>query len=129
MPISFAQTVELVGLEVAEKARDTALELYNRGRDYARERGIVIADTKFEFGLLNGELVLIDECLTADSSRFWPAEEVAPGGNPTSFDKQVMRDYLSTTEWNKQPPPPPLPQDVIDKTADTYQEILRRLTH
>ncbi|MEE2887629.1 MAG: phosphoribosylaminoimidazolesuccinocarboxamide synthase [Planctomycetota bacterium] len=128
LPISFEQTVELVGAEVAEQARDAALALYNRGRDFARERGIVIADTKFEFGLLNGELILIDECLTADSSRFWPAEEVVPGGNPTSFDKQVMRDYLSSTDWNKQPPPPPLPQAVIDQTADTYQEILRRLT-
>lgn len=128
MPISFEQTVDLVGSEIATKARDTALELYNRGAEYARERGIVIADTKFEFGMLNGELILIDECLTADSSRFWPVEEVVPGGNPTSFDKQVMRDYLSSTDWNKQPPPPPLPQTVIDKTAATYQEILRRLT-
>jgi phosphoribosylaminoimidazole-succinocarboxamide synthase len=129
MPISFEETVDLVGVEIAEQARDKALELYNTGRDFARERGIVIADTKFEFGMLDGELILIDECLTADSSRFWPAEEVEPGGNPTSFDKQVMRDYLSSTDWNKQPPPPPLPQHIVDKTAATYQEIVRRLTH
>ena len=88
----------------------------------------MIADTKFEFGLLNGELVLIDECLTADSSRFWPAEEVKPGAKPTSFDKQVLRDWLEGLDWNKQPPPPPLPDEVVANTAATYQEIYRRLT-
>ncbi len=128
MPISFEQTVELVGREVAEKARDAALALYSTGRDYATERGIVIADTKFEFGLLDGELILIDECLTADSSRFWPTEEVVPGGKPTSFDKQYLRDYLETTDWNKQPPPPTLPEEVVAKTAETYADIARRLT-
>jgi phosphoribosylaminoimidazole-succinocarboxamide synthase len=127
-PISFEQTVALVGQDIAEQARDAALNLYRTGREYARERGIVIADTKFEFGTLDGELILIDECLTPDSSRFWPADEVQPGGNPTSFDKQVLRNWLAETEWNKQPPPPALPAEVVQGTAATYQEIQRRLT-
>jgi phosphoribosylaminoimidazole-succinocarboxamide synthase len=128
LPISFEQVVDLVGRDVATKARAAALALYSQGRDHARERGIVIADTKFEFGLLDGELVLIDECLTPDSSRFWPAAEVVPGGRPTSCDKQFLRDYLSGTGWNKQPPPPPLPPEVITATARTYQDIYQRLT-
>ena len=127
-PISFARVVEMVGESLATKARDAALALYERGRAYARQRGIVIADTKFEFGLHNGELMLIDECLTPDSSRFWPASEVRPGGNPTSFDKQYLRDWLQTTGWNKTPPPPPLPPEVVAKTAATYADIQRRLT-
>ena len=126
-PISFARTVEMVGKGVAEAARDAALRLYQRGREYARRRGIVIADTKFEFGLLDGKLMLIDECLTPDSSRFWPASEVRPGGNPTSFDKQYLRDWLVGTGWNKTPPPPTLPPDVIAKTAATYSDIQQRL--
>ena len=89
---------------------------------------MVIADTKFEFGLLDGEVILIDECLTPDSSRFWPAEEVVPGGKPTSFDKQVLRDYLVNTGWNKEPPPPNLPAEVVKQTAHTYAEIQERLT-
>ncbi|MBK8100514.1 MAG: phosphoribosylaminoimidazolesuccinocarboxamide synthase [Planctomycetes bacterium] len=127
-PISFARVVEMVGREVAEQARDYALELYRRGREYARSRGIVIADTKFEFGVLDGKVVLIDECLTPDSSRFWPAHEVRPGSNPTSFDKQYLRDWLTGTGWNKNPPPPTLPPEVIQKTAATYAEIQQRLT-
>jgi len=126
-PIPFERTVELVGRKVAEQARDAALALYGAGREYARERGIVIADTKFEFGLLDGELVLIDECLTPDSSRFWPADEVRPGGKPTSFDKQFLRDWLVGTDWDKNPPPPPLPADIIASTAATYTEIQQRL--
>ena len=126
-PISFARTVEMVGKDVAEAARDAALRLYQRGREYARRRGIVIADTKFEFGLIDGKLMLIDECLTPDSSRFWPASEVRPGGNPTSFDKQYLRDWLVGTGWNKTPPPPTLPPDVIAKTAATYSDIQKRL--
>lgn len=127
-PISFARVVELVGPDIAEQARDAALKLYQTGRAYARERGIVIADTKFEFGLRDGKLLLIDECLTPDSSRFWPAGEVVPGGNPTSYDKQYLRDWLTGTGWNKQPPPPTLPSEVIEKTAATYVDIQRRLT-
>jgi phosphoribosylaminoimidazole-succinocarboxamide synthase len=126
-PIPFAKVVQLVGQDTAERARDAALQLYQKGREYARERGIVIADTKFEFGLLDGRLLLIDECLTPDSSRFWPAAEVKPGGNPTSFDKQYLRDWLTATGWNKTPPPPTLPADVIRKTAATYRDIQRRL--
>jgi phosphoribosylaminoimidazole-succinocarboxamide synthase len=127
-PISFARVVELVGENVAVQARDAALALYRKGREYARQRGIVIADTKFEFGLRDGKLLLIDECLTPDSSRFWPASEVRPGGNPTSFDKQYLRDWLSATGWNKTPPPPTLTPEVIAKTAATYADIQKRLT-
>ena len=126
-PISFAQVVELVGKDVAMQARAAAIELYVRGHRYAQERGIVIADTKFEFGLRDGQLLLIDECLTPDSSRFWPAPEVAPGRQPTSFDKQVLRDWLTKSGWNKQPPPPALPADVVAKTAQTYADIKTRL--
>ena len=127
-PISFEQAAELVGRDIAEQARDAALTLYQRGREYAAERGIVIADTKFEFGMFDGKLMLIDECLTPDSSRFWPESEVVPGGKPTSFDKQVLRDYLASTGWDKNPPPPALPQEVVDKTAQTYNDVQERLT-
>lgn len=126
-PIDFARVVELVGPRVAEAARAAALALYREGAAYARSRGIVIADTKFEFGLADGQLVLIDEILTPDSSRFWPAEEVRPGSQPTSFDKQYLRNWLLATGWNKTPPPPPLPAEVIAKTAATYREIAARL--
>jgi phosphoribosylaminoimidazole-succinocarboxamide synthase len=127
-PISFAQVVELVGASVAHEARAAALALYQRGRAHARTRGIVIADTKFEFGLLDGKLLLIDECMTPDSSRFWPADEVRPGGQPTSFDKQYLRNWLLSTGWNKTPPPPALPAEVIDTTAATYARIQQLLT-
>jgi phosphoribosylaminoimidazole-succinocarboxamide synthase len=127
-PISFSRVVEMVGKDVAEAARTAAIALYRTGREYARKKGIVIADTKFEFGVLDGKLLLIDECLTPDSSRFWPAAEVKPGGNPTSYDKQYLRDWLTSTGWNKQPPPPTLPPEVIAKTAATYADIQRRLT-
>jgi phosphoribosylaminoimidazole-succinocarboxamide synthase len=127
-PISFARVVEMVGAPTAEAARDKALALYKKGREYAKGRGIVIADTKFEFGLRDGKLMLIDECLTPDSSRFWPATEVRPGGNPTSFDKQYLRDWLNSKAWNKTPPPPTLPPEVIAKTAATYADIQKRLT-
>jgi phosphoribosylaminoimidazole-succinocarboxamide synthase len=128
LPIDFEAVVGLVSEPVARKARDKALELYASGRDFAQSRGLVIADTKFEFGLLDGALLLIDECLTPDSSRFWPAEEVTPGGHPTSFDKQVLRDYLAASGWNKEPPPPKLPDEVVQNTARTYREIRERLT-
>ncbi|HZN40373.1 MAG TPA: phosphoribosylaminoimidazolesuccinocarboxamide synthase [Planctomycetota bacterium] len=127
-PISFGRVVEMVGAPTAEAARDKALALYKKGREYAKGRGIVIADTKFEFGLRDGKLMLIDECLTPDSSRFWPATEVRPGGNPTSFDKQYLRDWLNSQKWNKTPPPPTLPPEVIAKTAATYADIQKRLT-
>ncbi|MBM4061664.1 MAG: phosphoribosylaminoimidazolesuccinocarboxamide synthase, partial [Planctomycetes bacterium] len=126
-PIPFSRVVELVGKPVAEAARSAALALYRKGREHAKTRGIVIADTKFEFGLLGDKLLLIDECLTPDSSRFWPIAEAVPGGNPTSYDKQYLRDWLSSTGWNKTPPPPALPPAVIEKTAATYADIQRRL--
>jgi phosphoribosylaminoimidazole-succinocarboxamide synthase len=128
VPISFAEVVRMIGEPVATAARDAALALYQRGAEYAERRGIVIADTKFEFGLLDGQLVLIDECLTPDSSRFWPAEEVAPGATPTSFDKQYLRNWLLSTGWDQTPPPPALPAEVVANTARTYAEIQRRLT-
>lgn len=126
-PISFERAEALVGRDVARRARDAALELYARGRDHAASRGIVIADTKFEFGLDGDELILIDECLTPDSSRFWRAEEVHAGGKPTSFDKQVLRDWLSSLDWDRQPPAPALPDEIVAKTASTYAEIRRML--
>ncbi|MBX3464178.1 MAG: phosphoribosylaminoimidazolesuccinocarboxamide synthase [Planctomycetes bacterium] len=127
-PISFAEVVARIGAPVAEAARRAALALYRRGAAHARSRGIVIADTKFEFGLLGGRLLLIDECLTPDSSRFWPADEVRPGARPTSFDKQYLRDWLLGTGWDKSPPPPALPAEVVERTAATYRDIERRLT-
>lgn len=127
VPIAFDEVVRRVGKEVAERARDLALRLYQKGRAYAKERGIVIADTKFEFGLRDGRLLLIDECLTPDSSRFWPADEVRPGAQPTSFDKQYLRNWLLSTGWNLQPPPPRLPPEVVQQTAATYADIARRL--
>jgi phosphoribosylaminoimidazole-succinocarboxamide synthase len=127
-PIDFERVVELVGRELAERARDVAISLYTKGNEHANERGIVIADTKFEFGLHEGELMLIDECLTPDSSRFWPKHEVTPGGKPKQYDKQHLRNWLLQQDWDKAPPPPPLPADVVASTARTYQEIQERLT-
>ena len=126
--IDFATAVDLVGKELAEKARDISLELYSRGAAWAAERGIIIADTKFELGLVDGELVLADEVLTPDSSRFWPADVWAPGASPPSFDKQPVRDYLDGLDWDKQPPPPPLPDDVVERTRERYLDAFRRLT-
>lgn len=127
--ISFEQVVELVGQERAEELRRSSIDIYQTGADYARDRGIIIADTKFEFGLLDdGQLILIDEVLTSDSSRFWPADQYAPGGSPPSFDKQFVRDWLESTTWDKQSPPPALPEDVIAKTRAKYVEAYERLT-
>jgi len=126
--ISFDQAVDLVGIELATKVRDVSLELYQRGADWARERGIIIADTKFELGLVDGELVLCDEVLTPDSSRFWPVDAYRPGGSPPSFDKQPVRDYLETLDWDKKPPPPPLPADVVSATSSRYIEAYERIT-
>jgi phosphoribosylaminoimidazole-succinocarboxamide synthase len=126
--ISFEQAVDLVGAELAGKARDVSLELYRRGAARALERGIIIADTKFELGLVNGELVVADEVLTPDSSRFWPADAATPGTTPPSFDKQPVRDYLDGLDWNKQPPPPPLPAEVILASRDRYVEAYERVS-
>jgi phosphoribosylaminoimidazole-succinocarboxamide synthase len=126
--ISFEQAVELVGPELAEEARRVSLELYSRGAELARQRGIIIADTKFELGLIDGALVLCDEVLTPDSSRFWPLDEWAPGATPPSFDKQPVRDHLETLDWDKTPPPPPLPAEVVTATSSRYIEAYERIT-
>jgi phosphoribosylaminoimidazole-succinocarboxamide synthase len=128
--ISFAEMEKRIGNELAAKMRDISIKLYQTAADYAATRGIIIADTKFEFGLDdNGTLHLMDEVLTADSSRFWPADSYAPGMSPPSFDKQFVRDYLETlTDWNKTAPAPALPADVIEKTGAKYREALERLT-
>lgn len=139
-PISFEQAVELarrfarrLGHEPAEgerwmhEARERSLAIYRQGRDYAEPRGIILADTKFEFGVADGRLVLADEVLTPDSSRFWPADAWRPGTNPPSFDKQFLRDYLATLDWPRSHPPPPIPPDVIERTRFRYLEAYRRL--
>jgi phosphoribosylaminoimidazole-succinocarboxamide synthase len=126
--ISFEEAASLIGREMAERARDVSLEVYARGSALAAERGIVIADTKFELGLVDGELVLADEVLTPDSSRFWPADAWEPGSTPPSFDKQPVRDYLDGLDWDKQPPPPPLPDEVVAATSARYVEAYERIT-
>ena len=126
--ISFEAAANRVGRDVAEKVRDLSLSIYTKGVDIAAEKGIIIADTKFEFGLLDGEIVLIDEVLTPDSSRFWPHTSYAPGGAQPSFDKQYVRDYLTSIQFNKQPPGPRLPEDIIQKTREKYVEALKLLT-
>jgi phosphoribosylaminoimidazole-succinocarboxamide synthase len=126
--ISFEQAEALVGAGVAAQARDLSLKIYAGARDYARQRGILIADTKFEFGLHEGRLILIDEVLTPDSSRFWPADQYAPGRSQPSFDKQFVRDYLETLDWNKTPPAPALPPEVVARTQAKYLEACERLT-
>jgi phosphoribosylaminoimidazole-succinocarboxamide synthase len=123
--ITFDQTVEIVGGELAERLRDLSIAIYKRAVVEADARGIIIADTKMEFGYYNDDIILIDELLTPDSSRFWPKEEYQPGRSQKSFDKQFLRDYLESLDWNKQPPPPPLPADIVEKTAEKYQEALR----
>lgn len=127
--VDFAYTVSLIGEEYANQVRDTSIEIYTRAARYARKKGIIIADTKFEFGTDgDGKLVLIDEALTPDSSRFWPESEYQIGQSPPSFDKQFLRDYLETLDWDKRPPAPSLPRDIIDKTAAKYHEALERIT-
>ena len=126
--ISVEEAANLLGDELATRARDLALELYTTGAALAAERGIIIADTKFELGLVDGELVLADEVLTPDSSRFWPAEHWAPGTTPPSFDKQPVRDFLDALDWDKQPPAPPLPDDVVQASAARYREAYERIT-
>jgi len=127
--ISFTEVEKLIGAELAAKVRDVSIRLYREAADYAASKGIIIADTKFEFGLdEKNRLVLIDEVLTADSSRFWPADSYRIGASPPSFDKQYVRDYLETLDWNKTPPAPRLPAEVIRKTSEKYREALERLT-
>jgi phosphoribosylaminoimidazole-succinocarboxamide synthase len=127
--ISFEQCEAIIGTELAAKVRDISIALYSAAVEYAATRGIIIADTKFEFGLdEDGTLTLMDEALTPDSSRFWPADSYAEGKNPPSFDKQFVRDWLESTGWNKEPPAPAVPADVAQKTADKYREALTRLT-
>jgi phosphoribosylaminoimidazole-succinocarboxamide synthase len=127
--ISFAQCTALLGVELANKVKETTLRLYQVAAEYALTRGIIIADTKFEFGLDDkGELTLMDEVLTPDSSRFWPADQYQPGKNQPSFDKQFVREWLEATHWNKKPPAPTLPEDIAHKTAEKYQEALTILT-
>jgi phosphoribosylaminoimidazole-succinocarboxamide synthase len=126
--ISFDQMVEFVGGQVAEELRMRSLAVYQRGAEYAASRGIIIADTKFEWGRAGEELILIDEVLTPDSSRFWPADQYRPGGSPPSFDKQFVRDWLETTDWDKNSPPPPLPLEVVQRTRQKYIEAFERLS-
>jgi len=126
--ISFDKCVELVGEELAAKVRDVTIAIYKRARDIAATKGIIIADTKFEYGIYNGGLIIIDECMTPDSSRFWSQDSYKPGGIQPSFDKQYLRDYLETLDWSKTAPPPPLPDEIVRKTGEKYMEALVRLT-
>jgi phosphoribosylaminoimidazole-succinocarboxamide synthase len=126
--ISFDQMVGMVGQDVATELRERSMDVYTRGRDYAAERGIILADTKFEWGWHNGQLILIDEVLTPDSSRFWPADSYAPGHNQPSFDKQFVREWLEQTDWDKNSPPPELPRDIVERTRTKYIDAYEMLT-
>jgi phosphoribosylaminoimidazole-succinocarboxamide synthase len=126
--IDMKRCAQILGEEVANRVKTLSLEIYSRGRDHADQQGIIVADTKFEFGIVDGDLLLIDECLTPDSSRFWPKDQYAVGQSPPSFDKQFVRDYLETLDWDKTPPAPRLPKEVIEKTSAKYLEAFRRLT-
>jgi len=126
--ISFERATEILGKEIAERVRALSLKIYEFGREFADQKGIIIADTKFEFGFENGDLILIDEVLTPDSSRFWPMDAYSPGGPQKSFDKQYLRDYLNSLDWPKEPPPPKLPPEIIEKTREKYIEAMERLT-
>ncbi len=126
--IDFGEAIRIVGKDVAMQVRDLTVALYKKGQEYAASRGIIIADTKFEFGICDGEIILIDEILTPDSSRFWPADQYETGHDQPSFDKQIVRNYLETLAWDKRPPGPELPPDIIEKTTAAYCEIFKRLT-
>jgi phosphoribosylaminoimidazole-succinocarboxamide synthase len=126
--IGFDEAAALVGRDIASKLRDTSLKIYRKAHDYAAARGIILADTKFEFGMRDGRILLIDEALTPDSSRFWPAEGYRPGMNPPSFDKQFVRDYLESIRWDKKPPAPTLPEDVVRQTSEKYRQAYRLIT-
>jgi phosphoribosylaminoimidazole-succinocarboxamide synthase len=118
----------ILGDEAASRVKDLSLEIYSRGRDHAAQRGIIVADTKFEFGKIDNQLLLIDEVLTPDSSRFWPKDKYIVGQSPPSFDKQFVRDYLETLDWDKTPPAPKLPREIIEKTSAKYVEAFERIT-
>jgi len=126
--IDFDETVKIIGRKLAEIVKELSIEIYIRGTKLAAQKGIIIADTKFEFGLIGNDVIIIDEVLTPDSSRFWPKDSYKPGGPQLSFDKQYLRDYLTSIKWNKKPPAPSLPKDVIDNTRSKYMEALKRLT-
>ena len=126
--ISFEGVAEIIGAEKAAKVRDLALHIYTTARDYAAKRGIIVADTKFEFGEIDGEVILIDEVLTPDSSRFWPADQYVEGTSPVSLDKQFVRDYLESLDWDKNPPAPALPDEVVEKTSAKYLDAYRMLS-
>jgi len=126
--ISFDQAAEIIGADLAAKLRDLTLGIYKKASDYARGKGIIIADTKFEFGMIDGQIILADEVLTPDSSRFWPLETYSPGGAQPSYDKQFVRDYLESIHWNKQPPAPALPEDVARRTSEKYKDAYRTLS-
>ncbi len=126
--ITFEQAAELCGREISQQVSDISIAIYERARKLADSKGIIIADTKFEFGLIDDQLIWIDEALTPDSSRFWPKDLYQPGSSQPSFDKQFLRDYLETLDWNKQAPPPKLPQEIVRKTSEKYLEALKRLT-
>ncbi|HBC88769.1 MAG TPA: phosphoribosylaminoimidazolesuccinocarboxamide synthase [Lentisphaeria bacterium] len=126
--ISFEKSKEMIGAKFAQKAKDYSIKVYNTAADYARKKGIILADTKFEFGIMNDDLILIDEVLTPDSSRFWPADQYKIGGNPPSLDKQFVRDYLESLNWGKTPPAPDLPDDIVSKTHEKYLDAYKRIT-
>lgn len=126
--ISFEETVKILGEETAKKIRDYSISIYKKASEIAEKKGIIIADTKMEFGFYNGSLILIDELLTPDSSRFWSMRDYAPGRSQDSYDKQIVRDYLLSIKWNKKPPAPQLPEEIVRKTAERYEEIFRILT-
>ena len=126
--ISVAQMVDQLGSELANKIIDVSKNIYTKCSEYATLRGMILADTKFEFGLVDGELILVDEVLTPDSSRFWPVDSYQPGSSPQSYDKQFLRDYLETLDWPKSPPPPPLPDEIVNKTREKYVEAFEKLT-
>ena len=128
MPLTFEDAVDLVGRGLAERLRELTIGIYERAAEIALGRGIILADTKFEFGFADGELILVDEVLTPDSSRFWPADRYAPGGPQPSFDKQYVRDWLDASGWNREPPPPSLPSEVVEQTAARYREAYERIT-
>ena len=126
--IDMTKCAQILGNEIAQRVKNLSLQIYSTGRDHAQKRGIIVADTKFEFGTIDGELLLIDEVLTPDSSRFWPADQYVIGQSPPSFDKQFVRDYLETLDWGKTAPGPTLPGDVIARTAAKYVEAFERLS-